>query len=159
MTTTVTTINGTVRSIAAGPQTPLIDVLRNDLGLVGTRFGCGSEACGACLVLVDGAARHACTLPLEGVAGREVVTVEGLGTPRQPHPIQQAFLALQAGQCGYCLSGVMIAAAALLAKNPAPTRGEIAGALDGCLCRCGAHGRMLAAVEQAAAMIRTGARA
>jgi nicotinate dehydrogenase subunit A len=147
-------INGHLRHSTAEGSTPLLDVLRNELGLMATRFGCGAEACGACMVLVDGKPAYACTMSLDAVAGRHVTTLEGLGTPEAPHPLQQAFLGEQAGQCGYCLSGILISAAALLDQNVSPSRVEIAAALDRHLCRCGAHARILKAVERAAAVMR-----
>src|SRR6266699_3801632 len=128
-------VNGSAVSVAADADTPLLDVLRNHLGLVGTKFGCGAEQCGSCMVLVDGEPEKSCGKALSTVAGKAVVTIEGLGTPEHPHPLQQAFLDEQAGQCGYCLSGILISAKALLDKNPAPTRAEIAQALDGNICR------------------------
>jgi nicotinate dehydrogenase subunit A len=149
-------VNGRSVSVVASEQTPLLDVLRNELGLMGTRFGCGLEQCGCCLVLVDGAPEKSCTRPIGGVAGKAVTTVEGLGTRAQPHPLQQTFLDEQAGQCGYCLSGILITAKALLDHNPSPSRAEIAQALDGNLCRCGAHNRILRAVARAAARLREG---
>ncbi len=127
-----------------------MDVLRNDLRLTSVRFGCGAEQCGSCMVLIDGVPEYACGRELWSVAGKSVTTVEGLGTPDRPHRVQRALLAEQAGQCGYCLSGIMISAAALLARNPAPSRGEIAAALERNLCRCGTHVRILRAVERAA---------
>ena len=151
------TLNRRPVTVDATPETSLLHALRGPLGLTATRFGCGAEACGACMVLLDGTPTNSCTLPLARVAGREVVTVEGLGNPEAPHPVQAALLALQAGQCGYCLSGIQIAAAALLARNPAPARGEIAEALAGNLCRCGAHNRILHAIEAAAAAARRAA--
>jgi nicotinate dehydrogenase subunit A len=144
--------------ITANGDTPLLDVLRNHLGLTGTRFGCGLEQCGACMVLIDGEPKQSCGTALATVAGKSVVTIEGLGTPANPHPLQQAFIDLQAGQCGYCLSGILISAKALLDRNPAPTRAEIAAALDGNICRCGAHHRILRAVALAAARMREEAR-
>ena len=126
-------------------------MLRNHLGLMGTRFGCGLEQCGCCMVLIDGQPRNACTRPIGSVAGKTVTTVEGLGTPERPHPLQQAFLDEQAGQCGYCLAGILISAKALLDRNPSPSRAEIAQALDDNICRCGTHKRILRAVEKAAA--------
>jgi nicotinate dehydrogenase subunit A len=150
-------VNGRPVSIVASEQKPLLDVLRNDLGLIGTRFGCGLEQCGCCLVLIDGAPEKSCTRPIGSVAGKAVTTVEGLGTPARPHPLQQAFLDEQAGQCGYCLSGILITAKALLDRNPSPSRAEIAQALDGNICRCGAHHRILRAVAKAAAQMRAGA--
>ena len=150
-------VNGNAVTVTADADTPLLDVLRNHLGLVGTRFGCGQEQCGCCMVLVDGEPVKSCGKAVSTVAGREVVTIEGLGTPERPHPLQQAFLAEQAGQCGYCLSGILVTAKALLDKNPAPTRREIALALDDNICRCGSHTRILRAVEKAAAQMRQGA--
>jgi nicotinate dehydrogenase subunit A len=148
------TVNGKSASVTADPDTPLLDVLRNHLGLAGPKFGCGLEQCGCCMVLVDGAAEKSCGKAVSTVAGKTVVTVEGLGTPERPHPLQQAFLDEQAGQCGYCLSGILISAKALLDRNPAPSRREIALALDDNVCRCGSHSRILRAVERAASSIR-----
>jgi nicotinate dehydrogenase subunit A len=151
------TVNGRGVNVAvAHDDVPLLDVLRNELRLTGTRFGCGLEQCGCCAVLIDGKPEKSCTRPISSVAGRSVTTVEGLGTPEHPHPLQQAFLEEQAGQCGYCLSGILISAKALLDRNPAPTRPEIAGALDDNLCRCGAHNRIIRAIEKAAARMREG---
>jgi nicotinate dehydrogenase subunit A len=153
------TVNGRAVSVAvAYEDTPLLDVLRNELQLMGTRFGCGLEQCGCCMVLIDGKPERSCTRPISGLAGRSVTTIEGLGTPERPHPLQQAFLEEQAGQCGYCLSGIMISAKALLDRNPSPSRGEIAQALDDNICRCGTHNRILRAVEKAALRLREGAR-
>ena len=149
-------VNGRSVRVVASEQTPLLDVLRNELGLMGTRFGCGLEQCGCCLVLVDGTPEKSCTRPIGSVAGKAVTTVEGLGTRAQPHPLQQAFLDEQAGQCSYCLSGILITAKALLDHNPSPSRAEIAQALDDNLCRCGAHNRILRAVARAAARLREG---
>ncbi|HZP76486.1 MAG TPA: (2Fe-2S)-binding protein [Pseudolabrys sp.] len=153
------TVNGAPTQVTVErDDVPLLAVLRNALGLVGTRFGCGLEQCGCCTVLIDGAAEKSCTRPIGAVAGKSVVTVEGLGTPEKPHPLQQAFLDEQAGQCGYCLSGILVSAKALLDKNPSPTRSEIAQALDGNICRCGSHNRILRAVAKAAARMRAEAR-
>jgi aerobic-type carbon monoxide dehydrogenase small subunit (CoxS/CutS family) len=158
-TTVAFTVNGRVVNVAvAYEDTPLLAVLRNELRLVGTRFGCGVEQCGCCTVLIDGKPEKSCTRPLSAVAGRNVVTVEGLGRPDRPHPLQQAFLEEQAGQCGYCLSGILISAKALLDRNPSPTRAEIARALDDNLCRCGAHNRIMRAIEKAATRMRAGVR-
>ena len=151
------TVNGTPVKIAADRDTPLLDVLRNHLGLKGTKFGCGQEQCGCCMVLVDGRPEKSCGRPLSTVAGREILTIEGLGAPHRPHPLQQAFLDEQAGQCGYCLAGIIISAKALLDRNPSPSRSEIAGALDDNICRCGSHNRMLRAIERAAERLREGA--
>ena len=151
-------VNGREVSVAADGDTPLLDVLRNHLDLTGTRFGCGLEQCGSCIVLIDGEPEKACGKGLSTVAGKQVLTIEGLGTPAHPHPLQQAFLDEQAGQCGYCLSGILMSAKALLDHNPAPTRAEIAAALDDNICRCGTHHRILRAVSRAAAQMRAEAR-
>lgn len=152
------TINGRARNVSANEQATLLDVLRGDLGLRATRFGCGLEQCGACMVLIDGEPAYACTRLVSTLPGREVVTIEGLATDGSLEPLQQAFLAEQAGQCGFCLSGILISAKALLDRNPAPSRAEIAAALDHNLCRCGAHNRIIRAVQRAASA-RSGARA
>ena len=151
------TVNGADLSVNADGDTPLLDVLRNHLGLVGTKFGCGQEQCGSCMVLVDGAPEKSCGKALSTVAGKAVLTIEGLGTPEHPHPLQQAFLDEQAGQCGYCLAGILISAKALIDKNPSPSRAEIATALDDNICRCGSHPRILRAIERAALQMREGA--
>jgi nicotinate dehydrogenase subunit A len=150
-------VNANAVSVAADPDTPLLDVLRNHLGLVGTKFGCGVEQCGSCMVLVDGKPEKSCGKALSTVVGKAVVTIEGLGTPEHPHALQQAFLDEQAGQCGYCLSGILISAKALLDRNPSPSRREIAAALDDNICRCGSHPRILRAIERAALSLREGA--
>ena len=152
-------LNGSPVHVEAAANTTLLDVLRGDLGVCGPRYGCGLGQCGACVVLVDGRPEAACTIPAEAVSGRVVTTVEGLGTPEQPHPLQTAFLDLQAGQCGYCLSGILVAAKGLLDRNPEPSRQQIARALDGHLCRCGVHNRIMDAVALAARRIREGAAA
>jgi nicotinate dehydrogenase subunit A len=157
MQSTSFTVNGSAVSVTADGDTPLLDILRNHLGLVGTKFGCGQEQCGCCMVLVDGRAEKSCGKALSTVAGREIMTIEGLGTRERPHPLQQAFLGEQAGQCGYCLPGIIISAKALLDHNPAPSRAEIAAALDDNICRCGSHIRILRAVERAARLLREGA--
>lgn len=144
------TVNGVARRVAADGDTALLDVLRDELGLPGTRFGCGQNQCGACHVLIDGRSLPACDTPVWAVAGKRVTTVEGLGQAARPHAIQQALLDLQAGQCGYCLSGIQIAAAALLNSNADPSEAEVRSALDGHLCRCGAHNRIVRAVLRAA---------
>ncbi|HZT87507.1 MAG TPA: (2Fe-2S)-binding protein [Stellaceae bacterium] len=149
-------VNGRSVSVTADGDTPLLDALRNHLGLLGTKFGCGREQCGACLVLIDGRPEKSCGKSLSAVAGRDIVTVEGLGTPERPHPLQQAFLEEQAGQCGYCLAGMLIAAKALLDRNPSPSRADIARALDDNICRCGSHPRILRAVARAAQRMREG---
>ena len=137
-------------------DTPLLDVLRNTLGLMGTRFGCGLEQCGCCMVLIDGQPEKSCAKPMWSVAGKSVTTIEGLGTSEAPHPLQQAFLDEQAGQCGYCLAGIIVSAKALLDNNPSPTRAQIAAALDDNICRCGSHPRILRAIERTAARMRAG---
>jgi len=148
------TVNGQPATVAADPDTPLLDVLRNHLGLVGTKFGCGLEQCGCCMVLIDGRPEKSCGKAVSTVAGKRIVTIEGIGTRDRPHPLQQAFLDEQAGQCGYCLPGIIVTAKALLDRNPAPSRHEIALALDDNICRCGSHVRILRAVERAAARMR-----
>lgn len=144
------TLNGAPAAIDMPEDVPLLAALREGAGLSGPRFGCGVEACGACHVLVDGQSVPSCMMPLSAVAGRVVVTVEGLGSEDAPHPLQTAFLAEQAGQCGYCLSGILVSAAALLAANPDPDEAEIRAALDPHLCRCGSHNRIVRAVLRAA---------
>jgi len=148
-------VNGTRRTLDADGNTPLLDVLRNTLGLKGTRFGCGNEECGACFVLVDGHAVASCTTPLWSVEGKAVTTVEGLGRPESPHPLQQAFIDLQAAQCGYCTSGMLISAAALLNRTPRPSEADVKIALDRNLCRCGSYNRVVRAVLRAAASTET----
>src|SRR5262245_40889654 len=147
-------VNGDAHEVATEPSTPLVYVLRNDLQLKGTRFGCGTGHCGACTVLADGNAVQSCDTPLWSAAGREITTIEGLGSIEHPHPLQQAFLDEQAAQCGYCISGIMMSAAALLRKNRNPGDAEIAAALDRNLCRCGSHVRILRAIRRAAAALR-----
>jgi nicotinate dehydrogenase subunit A len=150
-------VNGSPVSVTADGDTPLLDILRNYLGLTGTKFGCGLEQCGCCMVLVDDRPEKSCGKALSTVAGREIVTIEGLGTRDRPHPLQTAFLDEQAGQCGYCLAGILISAKALLDRNPSPSRAQIAEALDDNICRCGSHNRILRAVERGAARMREGA--
>jgi nicotinate dehydrogenase subunit A len=154
MTITSLTVNDHPVAVEADGDTPLLDVLRNHLGLVGSRFGCGQEQCGCCMVLIDGRPEKSCGKALSTLAGKAVVTIEGLGTREHPHPLQQAFLDEQAGQCGYCLSGILISAKALLDRNPSPTREQIMAALDDNICRCGSHVRILRAVARAAAAMR-----
>lgn len=146
------TVNGSTVRVAADPTTPLLDVLRNELDLKGARYGCGLEQCGACMVLVDGEPVFACAREVGSVAGRSIATVESLAG----HPLQQAFLDEQAGQCGYCLSGILMSAKALLDRSPAPSRAEIVAALDKHLCRCGTQYRIIRAVERAAALLAEG---
>ena len=151
-------INGKTREVGASPTANLLDVLRNELGLMGARFGCGSGQCGACAVIIDGEDKPACMAEIGHLKGKRIVTLEGIGSPERPHALQTAFLELQAGQCGYCLSGILAGAKALLDKNPNPTRKEVAEALAWHLCRCGVHNRILDAVLLAASRIK-GARA
>jgi nicotinate dehydrogenase subunit A len=150
------TVNGTTKNVAAAETAILLDILRNHLGLMGTRYGCGLEQCGCCMVLVDGQPAYSCTREVGTVAGKTVTTIEGLGSAAKPHPLQQAFLDEQAGQCGYCLSGILMSAKALLDRNAKPSRADIVAALDKHLCRCGSHQRILRAVERAAATLRNG---
>jgi len=144
------TINGTARSVDAKPDTPLLYVLRNDLGLVGSRFGCGSGQCGACFVLVDGRPMASCDMPVSFAEGKKLTTIEGLGADGDLHPVQKALIDEQAAQCGYCMSGIAVAAAALLASNPRPSEKQVREALDKNLCRCGSHNRVVRAVMRAA---------
>jgi nicotinate dehydrogenase subunit A len=143
-------VNGVERSIEADPATPLLSVLRGTLGLTGSHFGCGANQCGACHVLIGEHAVAACDTPLWAAAGKDVTTVEGLGTAERPHPLQRAFIDEQAMQCGYCISGILISAAALLKRTSSPTEAEVRTALDRNLCRCGAHNRIVRAVLRAA---------
>lgn len=145
------TVNGQPRTIAAEPDRPLLDVLRHALGLKATRLGCGLGQCGACTVLVNGQATTACNTPLWSVAGREVTTLEGLGSRESPHPLQAAFIEEQALQCGWCTSGMILRAAQLLREEPQAGEARICDALAGNLCRCGAHPRIVRAVQRAAA--------
>jgi nicotinate dehydrogenase subunit A len=149
-------VNGVEREVRAEPSTPLLYILRNDLGLKGVRFGCGEGQCGACMVLFDDKAVPSCDTPLWSAAGHEITTVEGLPAGGAPHPIQQAFLGEQAAQCGYCINGIMMSAKALLERNPNPSEAEIAAALERNLCRCGTHVRILRAIARAAQMLRDG---
>jgi nicotinate dehydrogenase subunit A len=144
------TVNGTRHTVAASPETPLLYVLRNELGLNAAKFGCGLSRCGACTVLQDGSPIRSCAVPVGEVAGAGITTLEGLGTADELHPIQQAFLDEQAAQCGYCIPGMMMTATALLAKNPHPTEDDIREALRDTLCRCGSHVRILRAIQRAA---------
>ena len=144
-------VNGQPRDVAADPETPLLYVLRNDLGLTGTKFGCGLGQCGACTVLVGGQAVRSCLMPVQAVAGQEVTTIEGLGSPERPHPLQAAFVEEQAVQCGYCTPGIVMAAKAILDQTPHPTDVQLKQALAGVLCRCGTHDRVIRAVMRAAA--------
>ena len=139
-------VNGEQRSVEAQPDTPLLYVLRNDLGLVGTRFGCGSGQCGACFVLIDGRAMASCDLPVSFAAGKKVTTIEGL---EDSHPVQKALVEHQAAQCGYCISGIVMNAVALLSGKDKPTEAEVRLALDKNLCRCGSHNRIVRAILDA----------
>jgi nicotinate dehydrogenase subunit A len=143
-------VNGQTAQVDVSADTPLLYVLRNDLNLNGPKFGCGLGQCGACTVLVDGTPLRSCVTPVSAVAGNAITTLEGLGTTEAPHPVQAAFIAEQAAQCGYCANGMILSAAALLARNPHPTTEEIRAALDGYLCRCGTHTRIVKAVSRAA---------
>lgn len=145
------TVNGARVEVAVDADTPLLFVLRNELGLTGTRFGCGQEQCGACMVHLDGEPAFSCTRTIDAVAGREVTTIEGLNRDGEPHPLRSTFLEEQAGQCGYCLSGILMSASALLDRTPRPSRADICAALDPHLCRCGVHNRIIAAIERAGA--------
>ncbi len=147
-------VNGREREFEADEHDTLLDVLRNRLGLTGSRFGCGAEQCGSCSVLIDGEDKPSCAIEVGTLKGKSILTVEGLGTAENPHPLQSAFLEKQAGQCGYCLSGILVCAKALLDRNPSPSRTEIAEALSWHLCRCGAHNRILDAVALAASRIK-----
>ena len=143
-------VNGRRCETAADPDTPLMYVLRNDLKLKGARYGCGIGACGACMVIVDGKAVQSCDVPVSAVAGKAITTIEGIGTAGNPHPLQRAFVTEQAAQCGYCVTGIIMSAKALLDAKPQPSDAEIRAALAGNLCRCGTHTRILAAIRTAA---------
>ena len=144
------TVNGATREVVAKPDTPLLYVLRNELGLVGSRYGCGSGQCGACYVLIDGRPMASCDLPVSFAAGKQITTIEGLGTNGELHAVQKALIAEQAAQCGYCMSGIAVSAAALLTANKRPTEAQVRAALDKHLCRCGSHNRAVKAVLKAA---------
>ncbi|HET9729946.1 MAG TPA: (2Fe-2S)-binding protein [Acidimicrobiia bacterium] len=152
-------VNGTPHDISAAPDTPLLYILRDDLGLTGPKFGCGLGQCGACMVHIDGVAVRSCTTPLSTAARGPITTIEGLGTPEKPHPVQQAFIDAQAAQCGYCINGMIMATAALVARTKRPTNEQIRSTLNGNLCRCGTHMRIMRAVERAAelSVAQTGA--
>ena len=146
-------VNGRPVSVAADSAAPLLSVLRDELNLRGAKFGCGAEQCGACMVLIDGSPEYSCSREIATIAGKSVTTIEGLASNGALHPLQQALLDEQAGQCGYCLSGILISGAALLAKNPKPSRADVIAALDPHLCRCGIHNRVIRAVQKAGAAI------
>lgn len=149
---TVISVNGkALRLEGVSPETPLLYVLRNDAGINGVRYGCGAGQCGACTVLLDGRAVPSCLTTVAAAGDAQITTVEGLGTAQRPHPVQAAFIAEQAAQCGYCTSGMIVAAAALLNANPAPDDGEIRAAMTRHLCRCGSYDRIIRAVRRAAA--------
>jgi nicotinate dehydrogenase subunit A len=150
------TINGETRRLHIDDTATLLDVLRNHLDLKAARYGCGAGQCGACSVIVDGQDVAACQLEVGNLEGKRVTTLEGIGTAQTPHPLQTAFLELNAGQCGYCLAGILVGAKALLDRNPDPSRAEIAEALNWHLCRCAAHNRIMAAVALAARRMREG---
>ena len=156
MATVTINVNGVAKVVDAwDPEMPLLYALRNELGLHAAKFGCGLGQCGACTVLVDDAPIRSCTLAVKNASGRRVVTAEGLGTLERPHPVQAAFIAEQAAQCGYCTNGMVMSAVALLKRVPRPTREEAQQALAGNLCRCGSHDRVLRAVQRAADGART----
>src|SRR5882757_8227727 len=144
-------LNGVETTVEADPDRSLLELLRGQLGMTGPHFGCGANECGACNVIIGDRAVASCDTPLWSVADKDVTTVEGLGNEQQPHPLQRAFIAEQALQCGYCVSGILISAAALLKRNLTPSSAEVREALDGNLCRCGSHNRMVRAVLRAAA--------
>jgi len=149
------TVNDLRHTLDLDPDTPLLLVLRNELTLNGAKLGCGLEQCGSCTVLIDGEPVHSCTTRLADAADRRVETVEGLTADGFLHPLQEAVLALNAGQCGYCLAGIIMRSKALLAANPQPSRDEICAALDSHLCRCGSHPRIVKAVQRAALQLRS----
>lgn len=148
-------LNGAAVSVDSDPDQTLLDLLRGRLGITSPHFGCGAGECGACRVMVGDRAMASCDLPMWSVENKDVVTLEGLGTAAQPHPLQRAFITEQAMQCGYCVSGILISAAALLKRNPSPTEAEVRAALDRNLCRCGSHNRMVRAVLRAASEMAT----
>jgi nicotinate dehydrogenase subunit A len=152
------TVNGRAVTVECNGTAPLLSVLREELALRGSKFGCGTEQCGACMVLIDGKPEYACAREVSTVAGRSVVTIEGLSTDGALHPLQRALLDEQAGQCGYCLAGILISGAALLSRNPRPSRGEVIEALDPHLCRCGIHNRVIRAVQRAGTEMAEAAR-
>jgi nicotinate dehydrogenase subunit A len=147
------TVNGRVHALAVPRDAPLLNILRNDLGLNGPKYGCGLGECGACAVLVDGIEARACVIPVGGVEGRHITTLEGLGTLDAPHPVQRAFIECQAAQCGYCLNGMIVSTVALLKRFPQPTERQARDALAHNLCRCGAHLEIMQAVQRAAELM------
>jgi nicotinate dehydrogenase subunit A len=149
------TVNGRRRAVAAAPETPLLYILRNDLELNAAKFGCGMAQCGACTVLVDGKPVRSCVTPALAVTNTKITTLEGLGSAKNPHPLQKAFIEEQAAQCGYCIAGMLMSAKALLDQTPHPTEAEIRQALAGNLCRCGTHNRIVRAIQRAAKEMST----
>lgn len=147
---TTITVNGATHEVAAADDTPLLYVLRNDLALNGAKYGCGFAQCGACTVVIEGKPVRSCVTPVSAVNGRSITTIEGLGTPQKPHPLQRAFIAEQAAQCGYCANGMIMTAKTLLDKNPRATEAQIRKALAANYCRCGTHNRIVRAVQRAA---------
>lgn len=145
------TVNGLPLTVAADGETPLLYVLRNDAGCKGVRYGCGAGQCGTCMVIIDGKAVQSCDVPVSAVAGKSITTIEGIGSADNPHPLQRAFIDEQAAQCGYCASGIIMSAKALLDAKPQASDADIRGALNKNLCRCGTHQRILRAVKRAAA--------
>ena len=143
------TVNGKGHTVTSAPDTMLLYVLRNELDLHGPRFGCGLSQCGACTVHVDGQALRSCIVPVSAVAGKKVTTLEGLGTAKDPHPVVEAFIVEEAAQCGYCINGMVMQSVAFLKQNPRPTEAQIRKALNGNICRCGTHYRIVKAVERA----------
>jgi nicotinate dehydrogenase subunit A len=148
-------LNGVETDVDADPDSALLDILRGQLGMTGTHFGCGANECGACNVIIGDHAVASCDTPLWSVASKDVTTIEGLGSAQAPHPLQRAFIAEQALQCGYCVPGILMSAAALLIRNPTPTEADVRAALDRNLCRCGSHNRMVRAVLRAAEEMAT----
>jgi len=143
-------VNGAARMVDTDPTTPLLYVLRNDLDQHGPRFGCGLSQCGACTVILDGQAVRSCTIPVSTIGSKAITTLDGLGTPEKPHPLQAAFIEEQAAQCGYCMNGILMTSKVLLDKNPNPSDADIKRALDPVLCRCGSHLRVIRAIKRAA---------
>jgi nicotinate dehydrogenase subunit A len=143
-------VNGRVHEVDAAPDTALLYVLRNDLELNGPKYGCGLGECGTCTVIIDGAAARSCVIPIDGCAGRDILTLEGIGSRERPDPVQQAFIQEQAAQCGYCLNGMIMSTKALLLRNPRPSEGDVLEALRYNLCRCGAHIEIMRAAMRAA---------
>lgn len=152
-------VNGTEHQVDVAPEKPLLYVLRDDLGLTGTKYGCGEGQCAACTVLVAGSPVHSCRMPVSSAAGKKITTIEGLAHGEKLHPVQQAFLEVEAFQCGYCTPGMILAAAALLDRTPAPTDQQIISRMDGNICRCGAYQRIVEAIHRAAEIRRGGTHA